>query len=303
MIFAVAGLGWLYFKNRSFFYPVFLFLCIHIVVIYSWWCWTYINGFGSRPMVDAYPLLALPMGYFFQWAFNWQPAKWILGPVLFFFAGANIFETYQNYKCILWTEDGNRTFYFAAFGKTRLSKSDLIVYDTDESQPGDEHVSFDHLLFYSDMMDSSYKEQWSDTIRSGKRTYLLTRDKQYGPSFAISAVNGHFSPGDWINISSWCMNPRWGCSFYNQSEIVTEFIKARTGHQLIKSKNIRIQNKLKNKEMITWSFTMCAWDSVSYFTRVPENMGNDDSLKVYFWNHGGPPILIDDFRVSVYKEK
>ena len=35
-------------------------------IIYSWWCWWYGGGFGSRSMVDLYPILALGIALFFK---------------------------------------------------------------------------------------------------------------------------------------------------------------------------------------------------------------------------------------------
>ena len=60
MIFALLGIGFL-FRKKDFLWPVILFLPIHIFIAYSWWCWYYINGFGSRPMVETYALLAIPL--------------------------------------------------------------------------------------------------------------------------------------------------------------------------------------------------------------------------------------------------
>ncbi len=63
MVLALAGIPLLWKKQKAFFYPVIIILIIHIYVIYSWWTWWYGGSMGSRPMIDIYGLLAIPLGY------------------------------------------------------------------------------------------------------------------------------------------------------------------------------------------------------------------------------------------------
>jgi len=65
MVLALAGIPLLWKKQKAFFYPVVIILAIHIYVVFSWWTWWYGGSMGSRPMIDLYGLLAIPMGYLF----------------------------------------------------------------------------------------------------------------------------------------------------------------------------------------------------------------------------------------------
>jgi hypothetical protein len=60
MLFALIGIMLMHDKNKKILLPLLTFLAIHIYVINCWWCWHYVNGFGNRPMVETYPLLAVP---------------------------------------------------------------------------------------------------------------------------------------------------------------------------------------------------------------------------------------------------
>lgn len=66
MIFAFFGLWSFLRKHRSFVFPVAIFLPAYIYVVFSWWCWWYGGGFGSRSMIDVLPLMALPLAAFFH---------------------------------------------------------------------------------------------------------------------------------------------------------------------------------------------------------------------------------------------
>ena len=69
MIFALAGIPLLWKQNRKFFVPVLLFVVVIIYVTSSWWDWWYGGGFGIRPYIDLYGVMAIPMAAFLTWAF------------------------------------------------------------------------------------------------------------------------------------------------------------------------------------------------------------------------------------------
>ena len=62
MLFSIAGLYWIRKTVNCFYIPIVIFLLIYVYVVFSWWCWWYGGSFGSRPMVDIYGILAVPLG-------------------------------------------------------------------------------------------------------------------------------------------------------------------------------------------------------------------------------------------------
>ncbi|MDB5271797.1 MAG: hypothetical protein JWO58_164 [Chitinophagaceae bacterium] len=97
MIFAVLGFYSLYKTQRAFFLATFLFLLVTCYVIFSWWSWWYGGGFGMRPMIDFYALLAIPMAAFFQQCFALKNLlfKYILVQVVCVLIWINIIQTRQ----------------------------------------------------------------------------------------------------------------------------------------------------------------------------------------------------------------
>jgi hypothetical protein len=61
MVFSILGFMWLRKKAGSLLWPILIFFILNIYIVYSWWCWWYGGSFGSRPMIDIYGVMAVPM--------------------------------------------------------------------------------------------------------------------------------------------------------------------------------------------------------------------------------------------------
>lgn len=70
MAFSVIGLFMLPRFQKDIALSVILFFIINLYVISSWWCWWYGGGFGMRPMIDIYGLMAIPLAVFLKWIFE-----------------------------------------------------------------------------------------------------------------------------------------------------------------------------------------------------------------------------------------
>ena len=59
----IPGFVMLYRQRKALFWPVFGSVLLLIWIFASWECWWFAASFGSRAMVDLYPLLVLPLGF------------------------------------------------------------------------------------------------------------------------------------------------------------------------------------------------------------------------------------------------
>ncbi len=96
MILVFPGLWLLWKKNRGMAFPVGLYLVLQLYLVFSWWCWWYGGSFGSRPMIESYAFLALPLGYAVD-RIRRRPAwlKVLAGVLLVFFISLNQFQMKQ----------------------------------------------------------------------------------------------------------------------------------------------------------------------------------------------------------------
>lgn len=118
MVLALAGIVFFtrkYIKQWA--WALYILTPIYIYIVYSWWTWWYGGGFGSRPMIDIYGLLALPLAAFIAWAIKilWRRATFLgIGA---FFIYLNGFQTWQYKKPIIHWDSMTKEAYWAIFLK------------------------------------------------------------------------------------------------------------------------------------------------------------------------------------------
>lgn len=235
MLFALLGFIFLFQKNRSLFYAVFLFTALDIYVISSWTCWWYAGGsFSARAIVPAYILLAFPLGYFLIWVE--QKTKFIkaIFSILFLLLIVlNLFQTWQFENGIISKQRMTRAYYMAIFGNTEVPEGAeklLLV-----NRPEDGEYVFDneeeynsYVLFpskennqimnketlYSKTVERKYREltskdhAWirvkakliSDSSNTGQRLYLVASFHHDGEPYAYRAKEIELPKGEWINF-------------------------------------------------------------------------------------------------------
>jgi hypothetical protein len=96
LIFAFAGIPFLYKKYRGLVLPVVVVALLNVYILSSWCFWWFGGGFGPRSYIDTYAILAIPFAAFTAWITSrklvWLPVYIIiLGALLWF----NLFQTRQ----------------------------------------------------------------------------------------------------------------------------------------------------------------------------------------------------------------
>ena len=151
MIFALAGVVLLFRNNKTFFTPIFIFLLINVYVVYSWWSWWYGGSFGSRPMIDSYGLLAIPMACFYSVILKKRSAyvpTLIIGVL---FLTLNQIQTIQySTNAIIHWEGMTKEAYWNVFLKMEMSADDwarqeryIQSPDYDKAKAGEDEYDFD----------------------------------------------------------------------------------------------------------------------------------------------------------------
>lgn len=102
------------FKNYRLSYIV--FLPIFIYVTYSWWCWWYGGSYSSRPMVDIYALMAIPLAGFLD--ILYQKRKYFriaFFTIFIVFTAHGYFQTIQFIRGAIHWDSMTREAYFESF--------------------------------------------------------------------------------------------------------------------------------------------------------------------------------------------
>jgi hypothetical protein len=96
MLYALGGLWLLPRRLPALTLPICVYLSLHVYVVSSWWIWWYGGGFGQRPMVETYALLAFPLAAAIEWILTQKGfIRSVLGLIYAFFICLNCFQTVQ----------------------------------------------------------------------------------------------------------------------------------------------------------------------------------------------------------------
>jgi hypothetical protein len=144
-----------------------IFFLLNAYIIFSWWCWWYGGSLGSRPMVDCYALLALPLAVFYQWVFEKKIIyKIILISSICFFSWLIYFQIKQYSLTLLRWDGMTSRSYFKIFGTTKFPENYALYMC-----PSDNENALKGLP-EREIIDDTYA--WLpivDSIRTGIKTY------------------------------------------------------------------------------------------------------------------------------------
>jgi len=269
-----------------------MFLALYLYVTFSWWCYYYMNGFGARPMIHVYPLLAFPLALLLErvWAF-----KKSLRLVLVLFSAAAValsigFQMQQS-RGNLFSEQSNAGFALTTAFKRGLCSPDLVRADLAIAQPDPASVQqvevmvveslatpLDHAL---EFFPVPVQTEWSDTIQNK----ML-----------------------WFRCSGRFMAPDAHTDFYTQPLLTLQTRKAGDDKPQAWY-GCRISNKLgwsgdSGKCRATlFSGKTGVWDEVAFFVPVPDGMPSGTILEVGVWNRGKQPLLVSELRLELWAKR
>lgn len=297
---ALAGIPLLWRQKSPWRWPLAVFLPLHIYLVYSWWCWNYVNGFGSRPMVETYALMAFPLACFLAEMLKRRWATWLTAGALAFFTWLNLFNTWQFSKGLLWSENANAAYFWGMLGKTSMDYFDLVTYESGESQPDTSSIRRSRVLHFNDFENTSDKTTTTEKSHSGTRSLYLTPDLDTGGDWKASIGDLGLRAGDWIRVSV------WGCAtgsspvIYHGNVLDCKFMRKRKSK---KSRKIRIESKLLNDNFSIWGGNPGYWGEAFFWVKTPPSLRPDDTLHVRVRSMSGYPMFIDDLSVEVWESK
>lgn len=297
MCFALAGIPLLW-RRREYWLPILIILPLHIYITYSWWVWNYINGFGSRPMVQLYALLGVPLALLVAFAIK---KRWLiagLAPVFVLLTGLNLFHTWQFTEGMMWSQDATRAFYFGILGKTRMDYFDLVRYDSNEPQPDTNRISLLRPLFQETFEDSLNAQYTREHTRFGDFAYVLDNATHYSPGLMTEWRQLNTEGGRWLRVSVWCMRQYQGSGFEVSSMLTVAF--ERNGRNY-KWRGLRLDNKPGNTHYSLWGGQPHVWEQVYFFVKIPRRVRPDDLFKVFAWNPTPNLIWLDQLEIELWK--
>lgn len=297
MIFGLLGLGWL---RRGWLLPLLVFTVANCYLLFSWHIWWYGNTFGSRPVVQSYAVLALPLGALIAWLLGAaagakegtdeqgsrsadassglaQPAKsssavsairTITLTLLFTaFIALNLFQHWQYNQRIIPLDFTNKTYYWHVFGKTELNKKDRVFLDTNEKLPAGIHdqsplLSIDTLI---------------TVPPKASREFTNLLEYQISRELTPAAY--------WVRASTQFSYHGTSYDKWKFPSIVTEH---RRGGETLKWVQVNIPRTVDTP----------AGDSLTFDVSLPDLQAGD-VVKQYVWNLSGDSLAVTQYQAQL----
>jgi len=302
MALSLLGIFWLRRFAAAAFWPLMVLLPLHAYIIYSWWCWQYINGFGSRPMVDLYPLLAFPLAALIAAAWHRSWSRWLMSILLFLFVVVNLFQTWQEANGILWSERANAAYFKEVFGKTKLTRPAYIAFETGKQQPDTADIAKIKTLFVNEIKDSleeaHTRQRWVSAPYGCRCTgeFCMTTGV---PTDALS-----IQPGDWLRLSVKAfMRPEERERRFDHLARLTMEINGPTG-QRYGYGTVTVTSKIANHEHTLWYGGKAGeWGEAAFFLQVPPDYQPGGNVKAYIWNGPGQKLFLDDMSLELWRAR
>lgn len=294
MLFALAGIPLLIRKAKAFFWPVIVLLPLHIYIIFSWWDFAYGGSFGSRPMIEFYTLLSLPLASLLGYARKSRTAYRTLQAALVLLAMLNLFQTAQYKYGIIHFAEMTSKAYWASFGRLSVDQSyyDLLepldysklikgeyatkvklrnwIYDgatNDFEALNEAHTHYVSPDRYYEFL--AFESLDSTVVRNGKYSAKL----HPGNPFA-SGLDFFANPGERFEIAAW-KKPAWG-----------------GGALVIAGRNVESLYKLQSEPD---SLDAQGWGRMRLEVVIPET--DNRVFRVYLWNSENDTVYMDDLLI------
>jgi len=297
MAFALIGFVYLYRNNRKLFPVVLIYFLATFYIISSWTEWWYGACFSNRPLITSYAILVIPFGYALERIARLNLFKRILiGLLILFFVILNLFQTWQLNNYILDPYYTTKAYYFAIFGKTKISPETKKLKLIEKSFTGDNvfHNEYDYTrrsIGYYDysIKDTNYHTNYFYDTISQSTVFRLDGSRQFSPDVVTTYHGISRKDHAWIRASVDILIPE---GYEGELPCLVMTMSRRKGLYGYKA-NCADPNQLKRNKWIHLS--------MDYLTPTIRN--TSDLFQTYIWHRGTMPIYIDNFRVEGFEPK
>lgn len=295
ILLSLAGVFRLAFRSLTRFFSVALFLILGTWIIASWWNWYYGNSFGARAFIDYYGIYALLLAILL----NHRETRITLGGVMLIllpFVCLNLLQTWQYTQHIIHPDGMNKVKYNYVFLKTDSAYQNCL--GGNDEIPGYtmdiEHPCKSYFTGFEEVSQTwkyAFLKRYPQA-HSGK--YIGQLDSLHPYSATLEIRPDTLAPYPavfYIQCSIWLRDSLKGASnktfFVVSMDSIDKQGNFWTGFPV---------NEIPDNPAGVWR--NCTFSLTLPELRIPGRV-----LKIYLWNSGKEPVMIDDFSVVFYTEK
>jgi hypothetical protein len=293
MFFGIAGFYFMYKKNKSIFWSLFIYFIFNLYLVSCWSCWWYAQCFSQRALIPSYVVMAIALGYFINWLFTQKKAvKLFFSAIILFFVFLNIFQSRQIYKGVLHGDRMTKDYYFAVFLKSYTTEEDKKLLLVNRSFNGKEVFLNEQDYTPKEIGNLDFEEHESrDSAHANSGLYSVKIDSSniYSPSFEKAYYDITNQDHAWLRISAMVYPLKDPTKF--PFSLIVHFTHKGYAY---KYKGID-SDKLK--------FEKNKWNNITLDYLTPEVRRKSNTLKVYFWLRSNNVVYIDDLKITAFEKK
>jgi hypothetical protein len=284
MILSLIGFWHLRKKAPKVFLLALTFSLLFIYITFSWDIWWYGGSLGSRPMVQAYPILAFPLASLLD---KWWKQKWHANFLYFFIPLCIYYNFWLTHQAHLggkyYVSQMTSAYFWKVLGTYEINENDLKLLDTDEEFRGERKDVY--VLFSTDFENFNRIHTCDFPPINGNKSLCVDETFQKSPLFSVS-VDPNFA--DWARGKATFKCPSREWDTWKMAQLIVSFYHDT---EIVKSRKIRLHRILKTGDQKT----------IYLDVKAPKEAFN--TVCVQISNGGGSkPLIIDDLAIEVFKE-
>lgn len=287
MVFSLIGFRHLYKQQKKLFLTALIYSVLFIYITFAWNIWWYGGSLGQRAMVQAYPVLALPMAAFIEAALQTRYWKYIFAVLSLLFVYLNLWWTHQAHLGGLFmVEEMNGAYYWNVVGRLKARDEETLkLLDTNEAGFAGLRENV-RTLYYEDFEKDTEFNNCELPAIQGQSSGCL--DTNHTNTMIFRAKLSR-SNAEWVRVSAVfrCRNKEWNIWLSSRLNLI--FFK---GDNLIKAKYIKVSRFLNEGE--TKGFFLDVKAPKAAFDRVEASVQSGGSLF---------PLAVDQLMIESFYEK
>lgn len=278
MILSLIGFWQLYRKSRAWFWPLLLYLVLHLYITFSWSMWWYASSFGSRPMIHAYAVLILPLGFLLEIV---KRKKFVFAIILVL-TMLNLVQSWQYTHKILPGDGINKAFYWKTFAKLNPDPKVIKYVDLEESLPGIAQYRRNEMASLNWNRFNPPDSTREVVVLEGQMSERIDQARTFSYPLVYYLEDGDFnaeSRKNWLLVEADLFRAGDAFNAYNAAQLGISF---HHDGQKIHEDGIRFPFHLKEGE----------WAHTEFEIRLPPIITIGDMIKVFVWNPSPDTIYV-----------
>jgi hypothetical protein len=272
-----------------------IFLIISTYIISSWWNWYYGDSFGARAFIDYYGIFAILLAMLLSYKEN-KLRNTLIIILLFPFIALNLLQTWQYSHYIINPNSMNKAKYDYVFLQTDSTYQNCLG-GNDEIPGYSMDIAHPCKLFQNDFEKPT--EDWRATTvatvhyaHSGARVGYLDSLHQYSTTLQIQPEKLAKLPAlFYIEANVWIRDSVKGASNKAFFVISMDSIDVAGNYWY----GFRVNDIPDNPPGV--------WRHCRFALTLPKFRVPYKTLKIYIWDSGKKPFMIDDFSIEFFREK